>query len=57
MKFKSPQTSLIDNSTLILDIEYDESDHISTIDIPSWSDQSTVHSIDDKVSLVSAAIE
>jgi hypothetical protein len=56
MKFdKSPQPSLIDNSTLILDSEY-ESDHMSTIDIPSWSDQSTLHSIDDKVSLVSAAL-
>lgn len=42
------KVDLVSDSTLILDSEY-ESDHISNIDMPSWSDQSTLHSIDDKV--------
>lgn len=37
-------------STINMDSEY-ESDQISTIDMPSWSDQSTLLSIDEKVKI------
>lgn len=41
-------SSKISESTVNLDSEY-ESDQISTIDMPSWSDQSTLLSMDEKV--------
>lgn len=44
-------SSKMSESTVNLDSEY-ESDQISAIDMPSWSDQSTLLSIDEKVQYI-----